>query len=93
MVTLFRSRGRLESFSVVIVLVSTALSGAFVPRFVMGEFVQQVSLVVPQSWALVAYQDVIVRGKGLIDVLPNCGVLLAFAGVFFLIGLFRFRFE
>lgn len=93
MVTIFNSRAKMESFSVVIVLISTALSGAFVPRFVMGEFMQQVSLAVPQSWALVAYQDVMVRGAGLIDVLPNCGVLLVFTTVFFLIGLVRFRYE
>lgn len=93
MVTLFKSEQKMESVSVVVVLISTALSGAFVPRFIMGEFVQNVSLAVPQSWALVAYQDVMVRGKGLIDVLPNCGVLLAFAAVFFLFGVLRFRFE
>lgn len=93
MVTLFTSEQKMESVSVVVVLISTALSGAFVPRFVMGEFVQNLSLAVPQSWALVAYQDVMVRGKGLIDVLPNCGMLLAFASVFFLFGVLRFRFE
>ncbi len=64
-----------------------------VPRFIMGELMQQVGLFVPQTWALEAYQDIMVRGGGLLDVLPECGVLLLFAGIFFSVALWRFRFE
>jgi ABC-2 type transport system permease protein len=93
LVTLFRNRARMESVGIVLVLITTALSGAFVPRFVMGDFVQRVSLIVPQSWAMEAYQDVMVRGAGVMNIAPECGMLLLFTGVFFLIGLLRFRFE
>jgi ABC-type multidrug transport system permease subunit len=33
------------------------------------------------------------QGFGLVEVLPLAGVLLVFAAVFFLIGVWRFRFE
>jgi ABC-2 type transport system permease protein len=33
------------------------------------------------------------RGLGLVDILPEAGVLLGFAVVFFVIGIWRFRYE
>ena len=45
------------------------------------------------TWALEAYQEIMVRGGGLMDVLPHCGVLLAFTAAFFAVALWRFRFE
>lgn len=63
MVTFFKSYTKMSSVSTIVVLISSALSGAFVPRFVMGEFIQKVSLVVPHSWSIVAYQNVMVRER------------------------------
>ncbi len=91
--TLFRTHTQLSGMGVLIVLTTSALSGAMVPRFIMGEFVQQVGLVCPQTWALIAYQEIMVRGRGLIDVLPHCGMLLGFAAIFLVVALLRFRFE
>lgn len=93
MVTLFNKRGQFEGIAIVIILILTAFSGSFVPRFVLPEAVQQASLFIPQSWSLLAYQDVMVRNLGLMDVLPNCGMLLLFTGLFFAIGVWRFKFE
>jgi ABC-2 type transport system permease protein len=90
---LFRTQTQLSGVSVLIILISSAVSGAMVPRFIMGEAMQQIGLVVPQTWALEAYQQIMVRGGGLVDVLPNCGVLLAFATAFFALAVWRFRFE
>jgi hypothetical protein len=33
------------------------------------------------------------RGLGLVDILPEAGVLLGFAVVFFVVGVRRFRYE
>jgi ABC-2 type transport system permease protein len=93
LVTLFTSRGKFEGVATVVILILTAFSGSFVPRFVMGDFIQKASLFIPQSWALIAYQDIMVRSKTLVDVLPHCGILLVFAAVFFLFGVWRFKFE
>ncbi len=48
---------------------------------------------VPQSYATRAYYDILARGAGLAEVLPELGMLLVFSGIFFFIGLRRFRFE
>jgi len=93
MVTIFRARGQFEGISIVVVLILTAFSGSFVPRFVLPEAVQQAGLFIPQTWALIAYQDVMVRNMGLVDILPHCGVILGFAVLFFTFGVLRFRFE
>jgi ABC-2 type transport system permease protein len=37
--------------------------------------------------------DLVLRGRGLQDVLPEAGVLFLFALIFFSIGVWRFRFE
>lgn len=53
------------------------------------------SLLHTQSYitALEGYLDIMVRGRGVLDVLPNAGVLLLFAAGFFTLAIWRFRFE
>jgi len=64
-----------------------------VPTIVMPEFMQTLSKISPHAWALSGYQDVIVRGLGMRAVLPETGVLLGFASMFFGVAAWRFRFE
>jgi ABC-type multidrug transport system permease subunit len=40
-----------------------------------------------------AYNDLMLRGGGVGDILPELGILVGFAVVFFAIGLRRFRFS
>jgi len=37
--------------------------------------------------------DIVVRSQGLGGIAPEAGVLLGFAALFFLIGVWRFRYE
>jgi ABC-2 type transport system permease protein len=48
-------------------------------------------LATPHAWALAAYQDVLVRGAGLVRVLPGIAALLGFALVFLAVAVWRFR--
>jgi ABC-2 type transport system permease protein len=48
---------------------------------------------VPQYWANRAFDDLLLRGLGLQDVALELAVLLGFAILFFVIGLWRFDFE
>jgi ABC-2 type transport system permease protein len=77
----------------ILVLITAALGGCLVPLVFMPAFMAEVAKFTPHGWALIGYQDVMVRGAGLMDVLPTFGVLLAFAGVFFLVAVSRFRFN
>jgi ABC-2 type transport system permease protein len=70
-----------------------AIGGCFVPTFVMPNFMQTLSKIVPHSWALQGYQDALIRGYGIGQVMPEVGVLLLFAAVFFGFALWRFKFD
>jgi ABC-2 type transport system permease protein len=90
---LVRTEAQAGGLTVVILLTLSALGGCFVPRFVMPGWMQTVGVITPHAWALDAYQDLLVRGYGLGEVLPKVGVLLGFAACFFGVGVWRFRFE
>jgi ABC-2 type transport system permease protein len=88
-----RTEAQIGGLTVLLLLTLSALGGCFVPRFTMPEWLQTVGLITPHAWALDAYQDLLVRGYGLLEVVPKIGVLAAFALAFFAIGAWRFRFE
>lgn len=90
---LARTEAQVGGLTVLLLLTMSALGGCFVPRFIMPEWLRTVGLITPHAWALDAYQDLLVRGYGLLEVLPKVGALVAFAAVFFGIGVWRFRFE
>ena len=86
-----RTMGSLGS---VTLLVMGLVGGCMVPRLVMPPIMRTIGLAVPHSWALDGYFELLVRdGAGLADVLPQLGVLLAFAALFAALGVWRFRFE
>jgi ABC-type multidrug transport system permease subunit len=43
------------------------------------------------AWAMDGFGELLWYGKGVFDILPECGILLVFAFLFFTIGLLRFR--
>jgi ABC-2 type transport system permease protein len=79
--------------SSLLVVTMAAVGGVMVPRFVMPEFMQTLSLVSPHAWALSAYQDILVRGYGVVQILPACGALLLFAAAFFGIAVWKFKWD
>lgn len=88
-----RTEAQIGGLTVLLLLTLSALGGCFVPRFTMPDWLRTIGLITPHAWALDAYQDLLVRGYGLLEVLPKVGTLVAFALVFFTIGVWRFRFE
>lgn len=90
---LARTEAQVGGLAILLLLTLSALGGCFVPRFIMPDWLQTIGLVTPHAWALDAYQDLLVRGYGLLEVLPKVGALATFAGAFFGIGVWRFRFE
>lgn len=95
---LFASIGGTEkqigSTAPVVLLVMGLLGGCMFPRIAMPDFMKSLGHVVPHSWALDGYYDVLVRqGTSLADLAPSIGALCGFAAVFALLGLWRFRFE
>ena len=69
------------------------LGGAFIPIFILDQFLGPVVKVIPQYWANRALSSLMLRGLGLSDVATEIAALLGFTVLFFLIGLWRFDFD
>jgi ABC-2 type transport system permease protein len=69
------------------------LGGAMWPIEIVPEFMQKIALWLPSGWAMRGFQDIIVRGFGLAEVLPAAGVLVLFGLAFLVIGVWRFKYE
>ncbi|NND68955.1 MAG: ABC transporter permease [Halioglobus sp.] len=57
-------------------IILAALGGIMVPTYVMPEFMQSVTVVSPMSWGLQGFLDILLRGGGVMDVLPEVASLL-----------------
>lgn len=91
--SLGKTAEQIGGLSSLLVVTLAAIGGVMVPRFVMPQFMQTLSFISPHAWALNAYQDILVRGYGVAQILPECGALLVFAAVFFGIALWRFKWD
>jgi ABC-2 type transport system permease protein len=84
------------SISIILVFVLGFLSGAFSPQiaFYRGEGLMAfLSRYTPQAQATIAYHTMILQNGGLIDILPQIAYLLGLSIVFFVIAIWRFKFE
>jgi ABC-2 type transport system permease protein len=70
-----------------------SISFGVVPLYKGGGTMETISKLTPHAHALNGYDMLMIGGKGLVDVLPEIGILLGFALVFMLIASWRFRFE
>src|SRR5690606_22111387 len=66
-----------------------ALGGSMLPLDLFGSTMRTVAHVTPHAWAIDAFTQMVRHGAGLVDVLPQIGVLAAMAAV--LIGLAAWR--
>jgi len=75
----------------------SALGGCFafgvVPLYKSGGTPELITRFIPHSYALRGFDALMIEGKGLVDVLPDVGVLLGFALLFLLVAAWRFRYE
>jgi ABC-2 type transport system permease protein len=88
-----KTEAQVNGLSVLLAITLSALGGMMVPTFIMPDLMKTLSLFTPHAWALAGYHDIIIRGLGTKDVLSEMFVLLGFAFIFFVIALWRFRFD
>jgi len=80
-----------SSVGVGVAMLLGAFGGAMVPPEVFPEIMRTLSFVTPHAWAIDAFRDLALRDADLAGILPQLGVLAAFAAV--LIGLATVRFR
>ena len=91
---LFHNDQQAAPVGVFLGLGTAALGGCMMPLQVMELFaptVWMVAHVTPHAWALEAFEDLVVNGAGLGDVLPYVGILLAYAAGFYALAVWRLR--
>jgi ABC-2 type transport system permease protein len=84
---------RIERGISIMLIVGALIAGCAFPADWLPPLLQTVNVVLPQTWAMQGYQDLITRGQGFVAVLPEIGVLLGFAAVFFAIAVRKFDLE
>ena len=88
-----RTPGTARGVSTLAVLVMVMLGGAWVPTFLFPKWVQAITVVVPARWAVDGLDATTWRGLGLSSAVFPTLALLAFAALFALITITRFRWE
>lgn len=88
-----KTEGQASSISVTMGMVMALLGGCWYPLEMFPQFIRDAVKVLPTTWAMQGMLDLVLRGQGLTAVLPEAGVLLLFALIFFTIGVARFRYE
>ncbi len=87
-----------DSIGLVLGFVLGGLGGCFVigspvPLYKSGGLVETLSKLTPQAHALLGYDALLNQGAGLVEVLPEVGILCGFALVFLVIASLRFKYE
>lgn len=91
--TFVQNEAQASSLSIMFGMSMALLGGCWWPIELFPSTVRTVVQILPTSWAMQGFSDLVVRGLGASAVLPETAVLLAFAVVFFVVGVSRFRFE
>lgn len=88
-----RTESQATGLSIMAGMVMALLGGCWYPLDLFPQVVQQAVKILPTRWAMQGMLDVVLRGQGVAEVLPEAAVLLGFTAVFYAIGILRFRYE
>ncbi|MFZ0545443.1 MAG: ABC transporter permease [Candidatus Promineifilaceae bacterium] len=91
--TFVKTDSQANSISIMAGMVMALLGGCWFPLELFPESVRTVVRILPTTWAMEGLTDLVLRGKGLVDILPNAAVLIGFSVVFLGVGVWRFRYE
>ena len=91
--TFIKTEGQASGLSVMFGMTFALMGGCWYPLELFPPAIQNAVKILPTTWAMQGMLDLVLRGGGLMDILPEAGVLLAFALVFSSVGVWRFRFE
>lgn len=90
--TVVRTESQVASYATFLVIVLAGISGCYMPRAWLPELMQNVSLITPHAWALIAYQELLTHEQPQMKVVVQCCAMLAAFGIsYFTLGCFRFQ--
>lgn len=78
-------------FSLIAMFVFSALGGTWFPLEVAGQAFAAVGRLTPTAWAMIGFQNLLIRGLDFNSTWLPAGVMLAYAAGFFALAVWRFR--
>ncbi len=93
LVSLVRTRAQINPVVSLVVLVTSAIGGAWWPLFLEPTWLQQLAKISITAWAMEGLNGSMLLGKGFMDVLPDILGLLAYGLICLVIALRLFRFQ
>lgn len=89
--SVFSNDQQAGGIAVVAALGLAALGGSMLPSELFSPTMQTVAHVTPHAWALDGFAELVRRDGGLLDILPELGVLFGYAAVLVLFASYRLR--
>jgi ABC-type multidrug transport system permease subunit len=90
--TIVRTGSQVSAVATLIILVMAGISGCFMPRAWLPQAMQQISLVTPHAWALIAYHQLLAsHHPDLHEVVRCCLMLVGISSGYLLLGWWRFN--
>jgi len=83
---LARSREQIIPLGLTVTMIVCAIGGCWWPLYQEPPWLQQLARLTPTAWAMGGIHDLILREKGLLDVLPTLGVLMAYGAAGLALG-------
>jgi len=91
--TFIKTEAQASGVSIMFGMVMALMGGCWYPLELFPTAIQSAVKVLPTTWAMQGMLDLVARGGGLVDILPEAGVLLVFAAIFLSVGVWRFKYE
>lgn len=91
--TFVKTEKQAGNISIMLGMVMSLLGGCWWPLELFPGTVRTAVMALPTTWAMQGFTVLTMRGGGFIDALPIAGVLVGFACLLFVIGIWRFRYE
>jgi ABC-2 type transport system permease protein len=88
---LAKSDNQVVLYSMLAMFVFSALGGTWFPLEGAGETFATIARLLPSSWAMIGLQNILIRGLDMASLWQPTAILLAYALVFFLLAIWRFR--
>ncbi|MEW6094063.1 MAG: ABC transporter permease, partial [Chloroflexota bacterium] len=91
--TFVKTAAQAQGLSIMLGMVMALMGGCWYPLELFPEAIRTAVKVLPTTWTMQGLLDLVLRGQPWTAILPEAGVLLGFAAVFFVVGIWRFKFE
>ena len=93
LVSIFTSENAVSPVVTLVALIGSALGGAWFPLFLMPDWVQQLSKITINSWAMRSFNGLMIFGQNLSEVLPNILVMLVYGVICLFLATRFFRYS